>query len=222
MNKIRFYLFALISLILPFFLMMTSVRLLLNPLFLEIEYRASGFPVDTFGFTLEDRLKWARPSLDYLTNEEGIEFLANLKFEDGQPIYNERELSHMVDVKELIHQMVIVWNMMLFFLAVISLWGWRTGREQELLLAFSRGGWLTLGLIAAILAGVFLSFSTLFTEFHRMFFSGDTWLFLYSDTLIRLFPMRLWQDAFILMGLFTLAGGLLAGMGGRYLYRKMA
>jgi integral membrane protein (TIGR01906 family) len=222
MNKIRFYLFALISLILPFFLMMTSVRLLLNPLFLEIEYRTPGFPVDTFGFTLEDRLKWARPSLDYLTNEEGIEFLANLEFEDGQPIYNERELSHMVDVKELIHQMVIVWNMLLFFLAVISLWGWRTGRERELLLAFSRGGWLTLGLIAAILAGVFVGFSALFTEFHRMFFSGDTWLFLYSDTLIRLFPMRLWQDAFTLMGLFTLAGGLLAGLGARYLYRRLS
>ncbi len=222
MNKIRFYLFGLISLMLPFFLMMTSVRLLLNPAFLEIEYRAPGFPEDIYGFTLEERLKWARPSLEYLVNDEDIEFLAGLKFEDGQPIYNERELSHMVDVKDLIHQMVIVWNMMLFFLAVVSLWGWRSGREVELLKAFARGGWLTLGLIAAILAGVFLSFSALFTEFHRMFFSGDTWLFLYTDTLIRLFPMRLWQDAFILMGLFTLAGGLLAAVGGRYLSRKIS
>jgi len=222
MNKVRFYIFTFISLLLPFFLMMTSVRLLLNPLFLQMEYRSPGFPADTYGFTLEDRLKWAVPSLEYLVNDEGIEFLADLKFENGQPIYNERELSHMVDVKELIHQMIIVWNMMLFLLAVVSLWGWRSGRERELLMAYSRGGWLTLGLIGAILAGVIISFSALFTEFHRMFFSGDTWLFLYTDTLIRLFPMRFWQDAFILMGVFTLAGGLLAGFGGRYLYRKLS
>jgi hypothetical protein len=32
--------------------------------------------------------------------------------------------------------------------------------------------------------------------------------------------MPLWQDAFIFMGLFTLAGGLLLGFGGRTLARR--
>jgi integral membrane protein (TIGR01906 family) len=221
MNKIRFFFLGLISLLIPFFLIMTSVRLLLNPLFIQLEYHAPGFPADSYGFTLEDRLKWANPSLEYLLNDAGVEYLAELKFEDGTPIYNERELSHMVDVKTLIQKMVIAWNMILFLLAVTALAAWRGGWGRDLWMSISRGGWLTLGLIAAILAGVFTGFSALFTEFHRIFFSGDTWLFLYSDTLIRLFPMRLWQDAFILMGIFTLAGGLICGLGGRYFYRKM-
>lgn len=37
--------------------------------------------------------------MNYLTNDEGIEFLGDLKFPDGSPVYNERELHHMVDVK---------------------------------------------------------------------------------------------------------------------------
>ncbi|MHC1784153.1 MAG: TIGR01906 family membrane protein [Anaerolineaceae bacterium] len=221
MNKIRFFFLGFISLLIPFFLIMTSVRLLLNPFFIQLEYNAPGFPADTYGFTQEERLKWANPSLEYLINGGGVEFLADLKFEDGTPIYNERELSHMLDVKTLIQKMIIVWNMILFLLAVSALLAWRVGWGRELLMSISRGGWLTLGLIAAILVGVFTGFSALFTEFHRIFFSGDTWLFLYSDTLIRLFPMRLWQDAFILMGIFTLAGGLVCGLGGRYFYRKM-
>ena len=74
------------------------------------------------------------------------------------------------------------------------------------------GGWLTVGLIVAILMGVALSFNSLFTEFHRIFFTGDTWIFLYSDTLIRLFPIRFWQDGFILMGCFSLVSGVALGL----------
>jgi integral membrane protein (TIGR01906 family) len=222
MNKIRFFLFGFLSLIIPFFLIITSVRLLLTPMILEVEYNAPGFPPDTYGFTIQDRFKYATPSIDYLVNDQGIEFLANLKFDNGQPIYNERELSHMLDVKVLVQKVILVWYMMLFLLIVMALWAWRGGWARDLWLAISRGGWLTLGLIAAIMVGVFTGFDALFTEFHRIFFSGDTWLFLYSDTLIRLFPMRFWQDAFIFMGIFTLAAGVLAGLGGRYFYRKLS
>lgn len=220
MSKIKPILLGFITLFLPLFLIMSSIRILLNPLFLQIEYNAPGFPADDYGFTKEDRFKWATPSLKYLTNDAGIEFLADLKFDDGQAIYNDRELSHMLDVKTLIRKMILGWDLLAFLLVALCLWAWRAGWLDKYFQAISRGGWLTLGLVAAILIGVFTGFSALFTQFHRIFFSGDTWLFLYSDTLIRLFPMRFWQDAFILMGLFTVAGGLIAGIGGRYLYRS--
>jgi uncharacterized membrane protein len=74
--------------------------------------------------------------------------------------------------------------------------------------AVSAGGWLTLGLLGLILATVFLNFSALFTVFHQLFFVGDTWLFYFTDTLIRLFPMRLWQDLFIAIGAFSILGAL--------------
>ena len=73
----------------------------------------------------------------------------------------------------------------------------------------------TLGIIGLILTTVILNFNALFSAFHKIFFEGDTWLFYFSDTLIRLFPMRLWQDLFIAIGVFTIAGALFFAIKGR-------
>jgi integral membrane protein (TIGR01906 family) len=201
-----------ITLLTPFVLIMTSIRVLFAHWFLDLEYRAPGFPPDPYGFTLADRLHWGKLSMDYLFNSSGISFLADLKFADGTPIYNARELSHMLDVKNLLQVTLRLWYVALVVLVVLALVAvWRKwGRDY--LQGLSRGGWLTIGLLALVLVGVGVSFSWLFTEFHRIFFTGDTWLFYYSDTLIRLFPMRLWQDAFILLGIFCIAGGLFCAL----------
>jgi integral membrane protein (TIGR01906 family) len=199
-------LMILITLIIPFFLMMTSIRILFSPVFIQLEYRAPGFPEDLYGFTLEDRLHWSRVSLDYLLNNEGIEYLGDQRLPDGSPLYNERELSHMLDVKILVQQMIRVWSVLLIVFVGLVLWAWRGGWMPAFLRALSNGGKLTLALIALILVGVAISFRQLFTYFHQIFFTGDTWLFNYSDTLIRLFPLRLWQDGFIAMGVLTILG----------------
>ena len=65
-----------------------------------------------------------------------------------------------------------------------------------------------MGLVLAMILYLAINFRQLFTNFHRIFFEGDTWLFKFSDTLIRLFPMQFWQDAFIAAGALTFLGGL--------------
>jgi len=199
-----------IAILIPFFLIMTAIRLLLTPLFLQIEYHMPGFPPDSYGFTLEDRLHWSRVSLEYLLNDAGIEYLAEQQLQDGSPLYNQRELSHMLDVKILIQQMLVVWRIMLVIIAALGIWAWLGRWLPAYLRGLGFGGRLTIGLIVLILAAVAISFRALFTAFHRIFFEGDTWLFNFSDNLIRLFPMRFWQDGFIMMGGFTLlSAGLL-------------
>ncbi|NDJ62146.1 MAG: DUF1461 domain-containing protein, partial [Chloroflexi bacterium] len=42
-----------------------------------------------------------------------------------------------------------------------------------------------------------------FTLFHNLFFESGTWQFLYSDTLIRLFPEQFWFDAALIIGGFN-------------------
>jgi integral membrane protein (TIGR01906 family) len=205
----------LIVILVPLFLLMTAIRLLLFPVYTIWEYQRPGFPVDTYGFTLQDRLKWSGVSLDYLTNGAGIEFLADQKLDAKTPLYNERELSHMLDVKNLVEAMLIAWPLIGIIILVTGVVSMRDGWLPHFWQAISRGGWAAVGLIAAILAAVMISFNALFTGFHRIFFSGDTWLFLYSDTLIRLFPMPYWQDAFIIMGVIVLVGGLALGFIGR-------
>ena len=202
----------IITLLTPYILIMTGIRLLMSEAFLQLEYHAPGFPADPYGFTLADRLHWSRLSVDYLLNNAGISFLENLRFADGTPIYNSRELSHMLDVKNLVQttlQIYMVALGVLIVLVLIAVWR-KWGRDY--LVGLSRGGWFTVGLIVLVLVGVGVSFRWLFTEFHHLFFTGDSWLFYYSDTLIRLFPMRFWQDGFTLMGIFSLMMGLIFGI----------
>lgn len=216
MTRLRSFGFFLLTLLVPIFLIMSAIRVLLLPyLYVDFEYNRPGFPPDTYGFTTQDRLKWSKVSFDYLLNDQPLSWLANQKLADGQPLFIERELSHMLDVKNLIQLMFVVWWVLLAVLALAGLLSWRFAVLRQYWMALSNGGILTVGLIVAILVFVAVSFNTLFTDFHRLFFSGDTWLFEFSDHLIRLFPMTFWQDAFIWMGVFSTTFGLLAGYLGR-------
>jgi len=84
------------------------------------------------------------------------------------------------------------------------------GRWRALGKSLRSGAWLSIGLIALIVALTLLSFNSLFDRFHRLFFAEGSWLFYQNDTLIRLFPLVFWRDAFLLVGLVVLlAAGLL-------------
>jgi integral membrane protein (TIGR01906 family) len=117
----------------------------------------------------------------------------------------------MLDVKVLVKQglnLLYALILLLLLLVVITI---RYRWYRALYKGFSLGGWLLSGFVVCVLVFVALSFESLFTEFHRLFFTGDTWLFLYSDNLIRLFPMRFWQDCFIYIGGMSILFGVLFG-----------
>lgn len=212
--------YLLTALLTPIVLVGFALRLLLLPVFLQVEYRMPGFPADEYGFTRADRLRWAPYALAYLTNNAGTDFLGNLQFDDGTPLYNERELSHMEDVKIVTRGALNVFYGALAALALLGLWSRRPGQWQAYRQGLKRGGWIMVGLAGAVgvivLVGMFLIpdlFWAFFSGFHALFFEGDTWLFAYSDTLIRLFPMRFWQDTFLFAALIAVLGGLGLGLG---------
>ena len=188
----------------PFAILMLAVRILITPAFAKIEYKMPGFPEDPFGFTLEDRLTWSKPSITYLTNSAGIDYLAELTFEDGAPIYNADELSHMEDVKNVVRWALTGLSVLILFLVLITYFFVKNGWRLDMLAVLRRGAWATIGLIAVIFTFVTLAFDQLFTWFHMLFFESGTWKFYTSDTLIRLFPMRFWQDSFIAVGVLSL------------------
>ncbi len=221
MNSRVIYLSSwIITLITPLLLIGLALRILLTPLFLQVEYRTPYFPSDEYGFSQSDRLQWSRFALDYLLMDVDNSYLGDLEFADGSPLYTPRELQHMDDVKFIVQHALQIWYMTLVIAAVLGFWSWRSGWFSSFLKGLQRGGWLMIGiaalvgLIAALGTGlspeIFWSF---FAGFHRLFFEGNSWLFAYSDTLIRLFPIRLWQDAFLLAALISSAGGLLLVLG---------
>jgi len=202
-----------VTLLVPYVLLLLAVRLLLTPFFLEIEYRIPGFPPDTYGFTQADRLHWSKIAWEYLVNRSDITFLGDLRFTDGNPVYNERELAHMLDVKNLVQIVLKVWYVIIGVLFLVGIWAWHGKWVLDYRRDLRRGGWLTVCLVGAIALLAVVSFWNFFAFFHKIFFESDTWLFLYSDTLIRLFPLRFWQDTFLSVGVMTLVGGLALGFG---------
>lgn len=206
---------ALFILIIPVFILTSAVRILFNPALLPIVYSIPDFPADPYGFSQADRLKWSAISLDFLLNNQDLSYFDPYKLPDGTPLYNQRELSHMWDVKTLLQRTIEVWAILGIVILLGGVVAWQLKKLRSYFALLSRGGWATVIIIFVILVGVALSFNWLFTEFHRIFFIGDTWLFYYSDTFIRLFPMEFWQIAFIAGGILAILLGLLAGFGAR-------
>jgi len=199
----------LITFLTPIFLIGLALRILLTPLFYNIEYRMPYFPPDSYGFTTEDRLRWAPYAVNYLINDADVSYLGNLTFEDGSPLYNERELSHMRDVKVVVKGSLTIWNICLLVLIASWIWSWRKNDLGAFRQGLRRGGWLTIGLVIVIGLFAVVAFWQFFTWFHSLFFEGDSWVFLYSDTLIRLLPLRFWQDVFIAAGIIVVSGALM-------------
>jgi integral membrane protein (TIGR01906 family) len=185
-------------------LVLTSVRLLMTNAFIRFNYAIPGFPEDRYGFTEEDRLFHAPIALEYLRNDAGIEFLGDQRFEDGTQVYNTRELGHMEDVKEVTRAALNVWRIGLGAAVVLSLVLWRVAGSQYVWEAWQGGAKLTALIMAILLVGLIAAFSILFVGFHEIFFDPNTWTFLFSDTLIRLFPQRFWEVAFGTVALATL------------------
>jgi integral membrane protein (TIGR01906 family) len=193
-----------LTLAIPVLLILIGARLVMTPLFLQLEYSRPGFPEDIYGFTHEERMNHAGDMLDYLIYNKDLDYLGSMAFPDGTPLLNLRELQHMHDV-----QVVTRYAFFLLFYGGIGalvmgalLWIGRTGRyalRQGLL----NGSILTLTMIGVIVVLAITAWDLFFTGFHQILFESGTWRFAYSDTLIRLFPEQFWFDAALVIGTLT-------------------
>jgi integral membrane protein (TIGR01906 family) len=235
MNLMRQILLWIVTLLVPVALALLAVRIVLNPWYVEFEYRTPGFPDDPYGFTRQDRLEYSRIAIDYLLNNAGIVFLGDLRFPEGQKapdfscqfmqdctrLYNERELKHMLDVKMVVQAALrVLWgSLALLLLAGVAAYlaGWR----YSYLHALSLGGWLTLPLIGLILLFVVAAFGLIFVFFHEIFFQSGSWTFYTSDTLIRLFPERFWRDTFLMVGGLTGVFGAVVALIARAISQRL-
>lgn len=198
-----------ITLTLPFILVLGSVRLVMTPLFLQLEYRRPGFPEDSFGFSTEDRLKYGPYGVRYLTNSADISYLGNLEIE-GEPAFNAEELQHMEDVKVVTRAtfQVLLLATAIFTMSTILLIR-QPATRFHILRGVQQGGGLTIALILILTALVFINWDFFFDTFHEIFFEAGTWQFYRSDTLIRLYPEQFWFDVSLVIGGLTIGASVL-------------
>jgi len=193
-------------------LIVGAIRVIASPGFVAYEYGKSTFPEDTFGFSPDKRMDYAKAALIYATTPLPMDYLAS-QMDEGQPLYNERELSHMLDVQRVF---LAVWKAglaagILAVAAGVWLIADRRKRSQFARTLRSAGLW-TAALLALIGAAAFVGWDTWFTLFHQLFFIPGSWQFNLTDTLIRLFPTKFWFDSALFVAGLTTAGGLVMAM----------
>jgi integral membrane protein (TIGR01906 family) len=211
----------LVVLALPVCLLAADVRLVTGHWFVRWEYGKADFPPDPYGFSTAERTRLAEVCVDYLVTRADILLLADLRLSNGRAAFNGRELRHMADV-----QAVFGGVMMAGVIAGLVLAGGlvalavpaRTRRHAPV--ALLGGSLFTLALLAILGAFMLINWWQFFDAFHRLFFQGDSWLFDYSDTLIRLFPMRFWMDAAaVIVGLLVVEAIVVGSAGWIWLQR---
>jgi integral membrane protein (TIGR01906 family) len=212
-----------LMLALPVFLVLTGVRIVTTDLFLKIEYNRPGFPSDPYGFSKADRLHYAPYAVNYLLNDAGIDYLGDLTFDNGLPLYRAKELQHMEDVKTVMQAALKIDLVLSLALAVtVALLSWKKETRWALRWGLSSGGIFTIFLIVGLVVLIFANWTFFFDGFHEIFFKGNSWQFSNSDTLIRLFPQQFWFDASMSIGFFTVLGAMIAILGVWYWERRLA
>ncbi|HVO71860.1 MAG TPA: TIGR01906 family membrane protein [Aggregatilineaceae bacterium] len=207
---------------LPAFLLLTSVRIVMSQAFLRLEYNRPGFPADPFGFTKADRLQYAPYAVRYLLNNAGISYLGDLTFDNGAPLFTDRELQHMHDVKHVTRVAFRVHLILGLALAAVIVLLWRRQTLPVLWRGLSDGALLAISLIIALVILALTAWNFFFDNFHRILFKGDSWEFSTSDSLIRLFPQQFWFDAALSIGVLTLLGAALIITGTWYWEHRLS
>jgi integral membrane protein (TIGR01906 family) len=211
----------LVVIAIPILLTLGTLRLIILwewPSYPGFEY--GRIAADRYGFTDGERLDLAEATLGYLRDsepaEEAIAILQELRIPGSdQSLYNEREIGHMLDVKELTD----VFGRLIWLAAIVVVGGLlylllSAERRLEGYKAIMYGGLLTTGALLTVIILIGLSWNLVFTQFHEILFPPDTWTFSYADSLLRLFPEKFWFDFGLLWtGAVFLEGLVVAGVG---------
>ena len=194
-----------ITLCIPVALILTNVFLFMNPTWLAFQYSQPGFP-PSVRFTPPDRYRLASESIEYVRGNRTLEHFKALG------VYDDREIKHMVDVRELVDKVKIVLPLLLVLIVVLFI-ALTRAKENRALAArgLLKGAVLTVGVFVAVGLFAAVGFQTFFTLFHRVFFEGDTWLFNYTDSLIQFYPLPFWFATSIALVSVTICEAVIIG-----------
>ena len=230
MAVLRRWVHQLVVLALPLCLGLGWLTLLIGPAYPRYAYGQPDFPPDTallhqgaedlIPLSAAERLELALVAVAFLQSwqppETALVLLAEQRLpHSGAPLYNERELAHMVDVKRMTDRI----RLLALLTAVVTGGGLlglllRPQTRPSGYLALGRGGLLTLLLLSGLTALIGLGWPFFFYQFHGLFFAAGTWSFAPTDSLLRLYPEQFFFEFALLVSLGAWLWALLATLAG--------
>ena len=205
---------TLIVLIIPLLLVTTNVRLVADSPYLY-SYGFQKYGIESVTGIEMGQLELAGEKIrDYFSNDQ--DYLVIGIERQGQKIknlYNQREILHMKDVKNLIQLIysIQIWSLLLFItLILIGFLSIRLRKFSNVIDPISWGGGLTLGIAAVVGILSLFGFQRLFLFFHLVSFDNDLWILDPTrDYLIMMFPQGFFFDATVFIVVLTLGQALL-------------
>ncbi len=194
---------------LPVLLITSNVRFLLSDVRISHDALRDHDAAGTTGIPLAELDRAAGEIIDYFEND--AETLRIVVSRNGQeePLFSEREIQHMADVKTLVRAVYrvneVTLAIVLGYIACAVLWA----RERSIrgLAKLSVAG-VAAGFASLAVVGAFAltGFDQTWNRFHRIAFSNDLWqLDPDTDRLIQMYPEPFWESATYLAGVMTLA-----------------
>ena len=205
---------VLAVILLPIFLVSLNVRFLVNNLDLYLWGFEQNRVAATTGLT-PDQLEFiAEQFIGYFNSDREPLDIRVRRGETEYPLFTEREILHLRDVKGLVvglDRVGLLTGLLLLGFVGASLLGER--RAGLVLIGdwLALGGALTLGLFLVGGLALLVGFDRLFLLFHLVSFRNDLWVLDPAEhNLIRLFPEPFWFSAALMLAAFTTAQGILA------------
>ena len=207
---------ALIIICVPLLLITTNVRIVLNSATMY-DYGFNKYKIEKYtGIEFEQLQAAVQQIRDYFNNDlEQITINISLHGDNIPNLFNEREILHMYDVKNLVKMVYMVQLYSAILLSagcVFMLFNSFTNRGILALKYIGRGGVFTFSLVIAVSILAIIGFDRLFLFFHLVSFSNDLWVLdPRHDYLIAMFPQGFFFDCTVVIAFLTLLeGGILS------------
>lgn len=147
---------------------------------------------------------------DYFKNDqEKIEILVQQPGRGIFDLFNQKEIDHMVDVKNLIKATLLLEKISFFFIFFsIMIITYKNGYKQLFNLIYNivyKSLILWSGIFFIVILGMIINFNSTFILFHKIFFRNDLWILdPRTDYLLIMFPERFFLEiCLIILTLFV-------------------
>jgi integral membrane protein (TIGR01906 family) len=114
--------------------------------------------------------------------------------------FNEREVSHMQDVRDLTRNVSIYFYTAIAVLIATIIF-WLCAKDYSRIIILLTGGAIATTVFTLILLISFLNFNHFFNLLHAPFFEGGSWMFEANDYLINIFPLSFFRKALTVIAL---------------------
>jgi len=178
-----------------------AVLVFLNPIWVGFEQARTG--ADRFtGYSIDEVHTVTGQILsDLIVGPPTFDMAVN-----GQPVFDARERQHMIDVRGVFTEVLIV---VIVSLVVLVLAGWRARPRSWLWRSIAGGAGVLIGAVVVLSVFFGLFFDTAFDVFHRLFFQPGSYDFdPATEKLVQLFPDDFWFETSLALAVVLFAIGI--------------